>query len=174
MLSFLLFLSLVGNAFLLYYALSQRSTRLREEQRADLEKVILRQAMLARGHLMAVEVAARSSYSLGAVESVLGEMVAQNQCLSDLDTDGRAIYIFPQFDDTRHREEATEREILLLAKIHGGELTAEQIALRTMMTIEQAQQWLMVMAERGICMPQAGQSEISGRFRFQGLMRPQV
>lgn len=169
MLSFLLFLSLAGNAGLLYYALTQRSLRLSEEQYAQIEKIILRQAMQARGRLMAVEVAARSAYSLGVVEFVLGKMVAENQCLSDLDADGRAVYVFPQFDDTRHRQEATEREILLLAKVHGGELTPEQIAMRTIMTIDEARQWLMFMSERGICAPSTEQGELSSRFRFQGV-----
>ncbi|MFN7931323.1 MAG: hypothetical protein U0Y68_26010 [Blastocatellia bacterium] len=171
MFGFLFFLSLSTNAFLLYYAFTVRAAHLNEEQRAAIEQVILRQAMYAHGRLAAVEIAARSAYSLRLVEAVLASLVAQNQCLSELDVEGRAIYVFPQFDDTSSRQEATEREILLLAKLHGGELTAAQIAVQTMMTVDEAWQWLMVMATQGICAPNTERPDPAARFRFHSLGR---
>jgi len=166
--NFLFFLSLIGNAALLYYAYIQRAARRGFEQRAEAERAILRQAMYARGHLSAVEAAARSQLPLALIEWTLREMNAENQCLSTLDDDGRAIYIFPQFDDEPQRREATEREILRTAHIHNGELSVEELALATDLTLAQAREWLMTMAERGTCTPS---SEASERYRFEGLAR---
>ncbi len=168
MLSFLLLLSLIGNALALYYAYTQRAARLGFEQRAEAERAILRQAMYTRGRLTAVEVAARSHLSLAVIEQTLREMAASNQCFSDLDEDGRAIYLFPQFDDEPRRREATEREILRTARLHNGELSVEELALATELNLSEARQWLAAMAARGICTPTGKTGE---RYRFEGLKR---
>lgn len=166
MLSFLFFLSLIANFVLVYLLYTERSSRLGGNARAEIEASILRQAMQARGRTSAVEIAARFALPLLQVENVLREMVSHNQCQSELDREGRAIYVFPQFDDSTKQGEATEREILLMAHLHGGELTAQQIAMRTTMSFDESQQWLMEMSERGACAPV---DEHNDRFRFKGL-----
>ncbi len=168
MLSFLFFLSLVANFVLVYLLYTERASHLSGEAHAAIEAAILRQAMQARGRISAVEIAARVALPLLHVENVLREMVSHNQCLSELDREGRAIYVFPQFDDSTKRSEETEREILLMAHLHGGELTAQQIAMRTTMSFDESQQWLMEMSERGACTPI---NERNDRFRFEGLRR---
>ena len=168
MLAFLLMLSLVGNAAALYYVWTQRRARYGFEERKEAERAILRQAMYARGHLTSVEAAARSNLPLVLIETTLREMAADNQCLSDLDEDGRAIFIFPPFDDEPQRREATEREILRTASIHNGELSVEELALATDLNLNQAREWLMTMAARGTCAPVGRAGE---RFRFEGLAR---
>jgi uncharacterized protein YcaQ len=167
-LSFLLTLSLIGNALALYHLYRQRAARRVLEQRAEVERAVLRQAMYARGRLTAVEIAARSHLPLSVIEIVLQAMCADNQCVSDLDEDGRAIYIFPQFDDEPQRREATEREILRTARLHHGELSVEELALATDLNLDQAREWLMALAARGSCVPVGKASE---RFRFEGLAR---
>lgn len=165
MLEFLLFLSVIANAALLYYAYTERAARLGFEQRAEVDRAILRHAMYARGRVSAVEVAARSSHALALVEARLREMTAENQCLSDLDEQGRAVYVFPPFDDSAERRETTEREILLTARRYGGELSVEELALETELSLEQSRAWLNALAERGACVP------ANGRFRFDKLAR---
>jgi uncharacterized protein YcaQ len=167
-LSFLFLLSVLGNAVALYYAYTQRAARLGFERRAEAERAVLRQAMYARGRLTAVEVAARSHLPLALLEATLREMVVESQCLSDLDEDGRAIYVFPQFDDEPQRREATEREILRTAHIHNGELSVEQLALATDLNLDQAREWLTALAARGACVAVGKAGE---RFRFEGLAR---
>jgi plasmid stability protein len=167
-LHFLFMLSLLGNAIALYYAFMQRAARLSFEQRAEAERAILRQALYARGRLTAVEAAARSNISLSVIEATLREMVRENQCLSDLDEHGRAFYVFPQFDDEPQRREATEREILRTAQLHHGELSVEELALSTELTLGEAREWLTALAARGDCIQVNRTGE---RFRFEGLMR---
>jgi len=168
MLEFLFMLSLIGNAAALYYVWTQRAAQRGFDQRAEAERVILRQAMYARGRLTSVEAAARSNLSLTLIETTLREMATDNQCLSDLDEDGRAIFIFPQFDDEPQRREATEREILRTARIHNGELSVQELALATDLNLDEAREWLMTMAARGACAPVGRAGE---RFRFEGLAR---
>jgi len=167
-LAFLLMLSLAGNAAALYYAYTQRLARLGFERQAEAERAILLQAMYARGRLTPVEVAARSRLPLALIERTLREMSVENQCLSDLDEAGRAIYIFPQFDDEPQRREATEREILRTARIHNGELSVEELALATDLTLAEAREWLITLAARGDCISLGQTGE---RFRFEGLAR---
>ncbi len=166
--NFILMLSLIGNAAALYYIWTQRAARHNFERRAEAERVILRQAMYTHGRLTSVEAAARSNLSLALIETTLQEMVADNQCLSDLDEDGRAIFVFPQFDDEPQRREAIEREILRTARIHNGLLSVEELALATDLNLAEARAWLLAMAAHGTCAPvgQAGE-----RFRFDGLAR---
>jgi hypothetical protein len=164
----LLLLSLAGNALALFYAWTQRVARRESEQRNEAEQAILRVALLGRGHVTAVEVSARSRLPLALVEATLHEMFTANQCLSDLEADGRAVYVFPQFDDAPLRREATEREILRLASLHNGTLSVEQVALATDLTIAQARWFLTDLAERDVCI---SISPSGDRFRFQGLMR---
>ena len=168
MVNFLFMLSLIGNAIAVYYVWAQHAARNSFEQRAEAERVILRQAMYARGHLTAVETAARSNVPLALIESTLREMTANNQCLSDLDADGRAIFVFPQFDDEPQRREAIEYEILRAARIHNGELSIEELALATDLNLAQARAWLVAMAARGTC-TQTGKA--GERYRFEGLAR---
>lgn len=165
MTEFLLFLSVLGNIVLLYFAYSERATRLGFEQQAEIERAILRQAMYLHGRVSAVEIAARSNFPLALIEIKLREMTANNQCMSELDEQGRAIYVFPQFDDLEVRREATEREILLTARRHGGQISVEQLAMETDLTIEQSRAWLNSLTERGACIPD------NGRYKFQQLTR---
>src|SRR5581483_9123646 len=143
----LLLLSLAGNALALFYAWTQRVARRESERRNEAEQAILRVALLA---------------------ATLHEMFTANQCLSDVEADGRAVYVFPQFDDAPLRREATEREILRLASIHNGTLSIEQVALATDLTIAEARHFLSDLADRDVC---TSISPSGDRFRFQGLMR---
>jgi hypothetical protein len=165
MTEFLLFLSVVANAALVYYAYTERASRLGFERRAEIERFILRQAMYSRGRVSAVEVAARSPFALALVEAKLREMAAENQCLSDLDEQGRAVYVFPQFDDSAERRGALEREILLTARRYGGELSVEELAMETNLTLDESRAWLSAMAARGAC------AEAGERYRFERLAR---
>jgi uncharacterized protein YcaQ len=167
---FLFTLSLIGNAIALYYALTQRKARLSSEERTEAERAILRQAMYLHGRLTAVDVAAHSRIPLANLEATLRELVAENQCLSDLDEQGRAIYVFPQFDDSAIRQEATERAILRAVRIHNGELTIEQLALATDLTLSQARLWLSELTARGDCIAVKSQgNQAPEKFRFGGL-----
>lgn len=168
MTGFLLLLSLTGNVLALYYYLTRGEGQQRRGQRVEAERLILRQAMYARGVVSAVEIAARSALPLSVVETALRDMVADNQCQSELDAEGRVIYIFPHFDDSALRREALEREILRLAATYGGELSVEQVAMNTDLTLAQARQWLTEMAERGACRELGADH---GRFHFAGLVR---
>lgn len=165
MTEFLLFLSVIGNAALLYYAYTERQARLGFERRAEVERAILRHAMDARGHVSSVEIAARYSFTVALVESKLHEMVVENRCLSELDEGGRAVYVFPQFDDSAERREAVERDILLTARRFGGVLSVEELAMSTELTLAQSRAWLDALTERGAC------EREENKFRFAGLCR---
>lgn len=168
--SFLLTLSLIGNVVALYYALTQRKARLSSEERTEAEHAIVRQAMYLRGRLTAVDVAAHSRIPLASIEATLRELSVENQCLCDLDEQGRAIYVFPQFDDSAVRQEATERAILRAVRIHDGELTTEQLAIATDLTLSQARLWLSELAARGDCVAVRSEGDQAPeKFRFSGL-----
>src|SRR5437763_1307499 len=88
------------------------------EAAAELERAVIRAAMLCGGRITALDVRPPHELSLADVEGQLRKLHASGYCESDLTPDGHPVFIFPEFDEAPQRALRLESQILQMARIH--------------------------------------------------------
>jgi hypothetical protein len=139
-------------------------SRLREqsEASAELERAVVRAAMLRGGRITALDVRPPRDWGLADVERELRRMHGAGYCESDLSSEGHAIYVFPEFDDSGQRARKLESEILQMARTHRGLVDVSKVAAETELTYVEARRMLDELARQGICEP----TESADTYRF--------
>lgn len=147
----LLFLLILGGV--MWYAIQQAQLRGDIERMAELERQIIRMALMRNGRITALDIHTRPPESVEVIEGCLRRLQRDGYCDSELTPEGHHIYIFRSFDDTPVRTKAIEKEILRLAKIFNGVVRPGTVALRTELTYSEARLWLEEMVQQRICQP---------------------
>ena len=121
------------------------------EEARELERDIIRAAMHLGGRITALDVRTRLARSVEEIEERLRQLHVRGYCESEMAPSGRVTYVFPAFDEAPVRALQLEKQILRLAKRHGGHLTAGTVTVETDLSYHEARQVLDEMAEDGIC-----------------------
>lgn len=134
-----------------------RQAQLREvaERGHELERDIIRAAMMRGGRITALDVKPRHTVPVELIEERLRALHRHGYCESSLTEDGYLTYVFKDFDDTPQRMAAIEKKILMLAETKNGIVTARAVALATDLSYAEARLWLRHMVEERICYPTA-------------------
>ncbi|HQR39368.1 MAG TPA: hypothetical protein PLF26_13325 [Blastocatellia bacterium] len=140
----------------------RKQIHLRDEAAGELERDIIRNAIQHGGRITALDVRSRSAESLEAVEVRLRALHSAGYCESDLDDEGRPIYIFPAFDEAPLRAVRLEKQVLSLARRCEGIVQVSSLTVETDLSYVEARQLLEKMREDGICEP----AETPDTFRF--------
>jgi hypothetical protein len=143
-------------------AFLQSRLRAVSEASAELERAVVRAAMLRGGRITALDVRPPSALTLADVESQLRRLHADGYCESDLTSDGHPVYIFAEFDEAPQRALRLESEILQMARARHGLVDVSKIASETDLSYVEAREMLDRMAAQGICEP----TDSSDTYRF--------
>jgi hypothetical protein len=147
--TYLLFLLIAVAA--IWLAVWQAKLRAQAEHRVELERDVIRAAMLRAGRITAIDVKTRLPNAVDEIEECLRTMHRQGYCESEVTEDGRHVYIFGAFDDAPQRALALEKNILRLAQIQNGVVRVPAVALSTDLSYLEARRVLEEMAAHGIC-----------------------
>jgi len=144
-------LAILAAVWALRYATRQASLLAETERQANIDRAILRAAMMLRGRVTAVDVETRNVGTIEEIEDRLRVLHARGHCESELSFDGRHVYLFGSFDDSYLRISAVQKQIFLQAKIHGGYVDLTRTAMATDLTYQQVRDVLEQMVEDGLC-----------------------
>ncbi len=132
------------------------------EAAAELERAVIRAAMLRGGRITALDVRPPAQFALTDVEAQLRRMHTEGYCENDLTSDGRPIYVFSEYDEAPQRALRLESLILQMARTHQGFVDVSKIAAETELSYLEARRLLDEMTGKGICEP----TERADTYRF--------
>ena len=135
----------------LVYATWQAKRHARALAEVELERDIIRAAMLCRGQITALDVKTRHPSSVAEIETRMRSLASSGYCERRLVDDGQQVYVFQAFDDAPLRALALERQILLLAQLHNGRVPVLSVVRALDLSYAEARRKLEDMAAQKIC-----------------------